>query len=363
MIVYIITIVLLFIFAISEENFRLSSGVKRSMAFISFVFLVLQVGLRWETGTDWEPYYYHFISFSGVPSIILSDFEYGYGLFEYIVKQLSDDYSVFLVLHAVIYYFLVFKGLNRYTSNFYLTLMLFYTLTIGILGSNRQLLALAICLYSVRFVMEKKPILFFLSVFIATFFHTTALFFAVYYFLNRDVKPVVFISILVGAIVIGKTPIPSIIVTFFSELIGGNILYKASVYSETSLVKLSIIGLFKRLTFLAIFYYTRNQLKEKVSYYNIMFNGYFIGIIFYFLFADSLLILVNRGSLYFNLMEPLLIASQMLLLKRNGSNLVGVSILIVVSFVFFFQSISAYSDLFLPYKGIFINTDFQRHLY
>jgi hypothetical protein len=83
----------------------------------------------------------------------------------------------------------------------------------------------------------------------------------------------------------------------------------------------------------------------------------------YVLFANSLLILVSRGDMYFNLLEPLLLASQVLLLTRKTNRLVMASALGVLSFVFFLQSISPYPDLFLPYKGLVINSDYSRPMY
>jgi len=359
---------MLFVFSVFEETYQVSQRLKSWMTTISFVFLVIQVGLRWETGTDWVPYYDHFVAFRGFTSIIISDFEYGYGFFEFVISQFTLNYSVFLLVHAIIYYSLIFKSFKNYSHNLYLTLMMFYTLSMGVMGSNRQLIALAICIFAVKFIKEKKPIIFFVLVLIATSFHTTAYIFAIYYFLNKDIKPVRFILILGSAIIIGKTQIPLIIISRFSELIGGNLLYKTSVYTDgtkevLAVSKLSIMGLMKRLSFLLLFYYNRTKLKDNLKYYTIMLNGYFVGIIFYFLFADTLLILVNRGSLYFTIMEPLLIASQILLLKRKDTKFVGLLILLMFSLIFFFQSISVYSDLFIPYKGIFINQDYHRLMY
>jgi len=91
-----------------------------------------------------------------------------------------------------------------------------------------------------------------------------------------------------------------------------------------------------------------------------MLNGYIVGIAFYFLFADSLLIMVSRASLFFNVMEPLLIASQICLFAKKENKMAIITVLMIFSFFFFFQSITTYSDLFLPYKGIFINSDYSR---
>jgi hypothetical protein len=367
--IYFFTILLLFAFAIIEAYYKVSLNTKRILFFIAFTILVLQVGLRWETGTDWDQYLNHFKSFNGFSSTspFLKRFEYGYNLSVLIVKLVSNKYSFFLLLHAIIYYFLIFKSFQRYAPYLYLSLMLFYTLSMGMMGSNRQLIALAICLYSLRYIIEKKPIKFFLLIFLAINFHVTAILFILYYFINSDIKPFTLILILVGSFVIGKFQLPILSFSYIGNLIGGNAVQKTLFYLNEakdiqSEYKLSIIGLVKRLIFLSIFYYNRKRISEELSYYNIMLNGYIIGIAFYFLFANSLLIMVNRGSIFFNVMEPLLIASQICLLKRKGNKVIIIALLMVFSFFFFFKSIAPYPDLFQPYKGIFINTDFKRNV-
>jgi len=365
MTIYFFTILLLFAFSLLDENYKLSSGLKKWMIFISYILLVLQVGLRWETGTDWESYYNHFVSLTGFTSVIFSEFEYGYGIFEWLVKSISSNYSVLLLIHAIIYYFLIVDSFKKYSPNLYLSLLMFYTLSMGVMGSNRQLIALAVCIYAIRFIIEKKPLIFFLLILIAISFHSTAYLFLIYYFLNKSIKSKVFLLVLLTAIVIGTTQLPMIIFTKIGELIGGPISFKTSVYADSakdimSEGKVSIFGLVKRLLFLSFFYYNRKKLSEKLSYYNILLNGYFVGIVIYFLFANSLLIIVNRGSLYFNMMEPLLISSQLYILKGKDFKFIAIIILLVFSIFFFFQSIAAYPDLFDPYKGLFINNNYER---
>jgi len=59
----------------------------------------------------------------------------------------------------------------------------------------------------------------------------------------------------------------------------------------------------------------------------------------------------------------LLIASQMCLLKGKDTKFAAMILLLIFSIFFFFQSIATYSDLFIPYKGIFINNNYHRVLY
>lgn len=370
MTIYLFTIILLFIFSIIETNYSVKINTRKIMHFSIYFILVLQVGLRWETGTDWIPYLSHFNSISDFASAspLKNGFEYGYNILVLLIKLIFSNYSFFLVVHAIVYYFLIFISLKRYNPYFYLTLLMLYTLTMGMMGSNRQLIALAICIYAVRFILEKRPIIFFLLIAIAITFHTTAFIFAIYYFLNRDIRPRTFFITLISSFIIGKTQLPFIIFSTIGDISVGHIATKILIYTEDAKYllaeyKLTITGLFKRLILLSIFYYNRKIISKKLPYYNTLLNGYTFGIAIYFLFADSLLILVNRGSLYFNIMEPILIASQVILFKGRLNKTIVIAILFLLSIIFFFQSIARYQDLFIPYKGIFINDDVHRIMY
>ncbi|MBE0650622.1 MAG: EpsG family protein [Bacteroidales bacterium] len=340
------------------------------MSLIIYLILVIQVGLRWETGTDWNSYLMHFQSISDFASTSpwRTGEEWGYSIFVWVVKFFSSDYTFFLLVHAIIYYFLIFKSFKHYTSYFFLSLLMFYSITMGMMGSNRQLIAVAICLYALRYIVEEKPTRFFLLVILAMMFHTTAILFIIYYFLNRQIKPMTLFLLLTFSIIIGYSSLPIYLFSHAGNLIGGVAGGKVAIYIELAkympqIDKLTLIGLLKRIIFISVFYYNRDKLSEKLPFYTIMLNGYIVGIVIYFLFAHSLTIMVSRGDFYFHIMEPILLASQMLLFNRRENKVIILFVLLVFSFILFFQSISVYPDLFLPYKGIFINTGYSRIMY
>ena len=368
--IYIGTIFLIFILAFLELGSKLTKNQVRIFSAFLFVLIIIQIGLRWETGTDWNPYYNKFIEVDDFNTVLLNavtGFEIGYGLFSFFIHNIFSNYSIFLLIHALFFYSVIFKSLKLFSPYIFITLLFFYATNLGIVGSNRQLLALAICLLSLPFVEKRKTIHFFLLIFVAFLFHTTAFLFSIYYFLNQTFKIKYVLIFLFISIIIGKTSIP-LNVFSFGGFLGESASSKVLFYSDGAKEgiesqNLSIFGLIKRLLFLFLFSYNFKILSTKLSYYKIIYNGYLCGLFLYFLFADSLLIIVNRGSLYFNVMESFLISSQFLILSSRLEKSFMLLVLLLISILLLFQSINAYPDLFIPYKSIFYNLDFKRDVY
>lgn len=368
MLIYIITFLILLIFSFLELRSNLTQEQHRAMAFFVFCLLVFQVGLRWQTGTDWDSYLLHFEEINTVADVFnsITGFEQGYSFFVLAVKSIWNSYTGFLMAHALVYYILVFSAFKKLTPYFFISITLFYATNMGVLGANRQLVALGVCLFALRYVLDRSYIKFFLCIGFAFFFHSTAIMFAIYYFLHRDIQRFWIFAILIVSFIIGKTGLPFFLFSFLGDNIGGmgsaKVLYYTERYQEDSeLYRLGVMGLVKRLVFIGLFIYNYEYLTTKLSYYKLIFNGYFVGLIIYFLFSSSILVLVNRGGLYFATMEVLLLASQFLLLKDKNHK-VGMLIIIFLASIFlFYQSLANYADLFIPYKGIFINSDFHRY--
>ncbi|MCS3871091.1 hypothetical protein J3D55_004007 [Chryseobacterium ginsenosidimutans] len=368
--IYFFTIFFLGFFALLEVNLK---DVKRSevlmntLKFLSFIILVSQMGFRWETGSDWNAYLDHYESFRneyrwiGYPN----QMELGYDFFAHIFYKYAYGYSIFLFVNALIFYLLIFKTLDFFSKYFFITLLVFYCLFMGNLGTNRQLLALALGLYSLTFLFKKQYTYYFLLIFVGYFFHATSLIFIFFFFINRNIKGHFLLALLLISIVIGYSPIP-IYIFGLAGGISAEASKKAELYvkaAEKETAVLSIFGLLKRLFFLFVFYIARNKLQEKIPQYNLIFNGYFLGILFYFIFSKSLLVMISRGSLYFNAMEPILMGFLLLLVEDKKKRMILMIPLLIIAIIDFNQSIGAYKDLFDPYKGIFYNVNYRRLMY
>lgn len=366
--IYNITMAILLMFSYVEIS-GIGSKAKRAMLFIAFFIFVTQVGLRWETATDWNSYRNHFEQEHTWESLLLNaaiGFEIGYGIFVWFVHAISENYTVFLFIHALVFYLLIFKAVNRLSHYKIITLMLFYAIMIGFTGSNRQLLAIAICLSSLTYAIDKQLKRFLLCIFIAALFHTSALLFSIYYLLNRDLKRYTILILITFSIFIGFSSVPSSVFGGIAGIFGETFRFKAEFYLDDSNHgpdDLSVFGLIRRILVLFIGLCLYRPIIRRAPIFRVFFNGYLMGLIFYFMFANSLLVLVSRGSLYFSVMEAFILASVPVALKDDLSKKIALGALFLYSIIAFYQSINTYPDLFIPYKGIFINSGYERNLY
>lgn len=369
--VYIITLLMIFVAGLIEINFNKSNLSIKLIFAVLFIIIVAQIGLRWETGTDWNTYLQNFENTNDILIVIansLIGFEFGYGLLVYFFKFFSTTYSLFLLFHALFFYAIIFKTFKKYSPFLTISLLIYYASNLGIVGSNRQLIAIAICLTSIKFVLARNWKSFFSIVFIASLFHTSAILFSFYYFLNKTIKIKYLIGVIVFSFLVGKTNYPFLIFSEFGGIFGDLSNNKTQSYTTTaeydlSILTLSWIGLAKRIIFIIVFKFFYFRIEKENKYYPILFNGYVLGLIIYLLFSSSLLVMVNRGSLYFNVVEGLLISSQFILIKNQLLKIGFLIIILIFSIILMYQSIAIYPDLFNPYKGLYYNFKLYRNMY
>lgn len=368
MLYYNFTLFILFILSLFETSLKKEKLFINILSLIILIYLVIQVGFRWETGTDWNSYLNHFtnISLKNFTDATEGFYEVGYNIFVLTCKLISNNYSFFLVIHSLLFYILIFKSFKYFTPNIFLCLLLFYALNLGLLGSNRQLLALAIGFYSLRFLIKSWNFTFLLFIIIASFFHMSAILFLIYYFLKNKISLFKLLALFTIAATIGFLIMPKVFNLEFSFLPAGYTLMKLLTYlekSETTTFVYPIFGLLKRTIIVSYFLINRSKFSKYNPLFNIVLNGYLIGILFFLLFSYTIPLMISRGSIYFNIMEPILLSYIILLYKDMYIKYLIIILLTIFSILLLSQSISPYKDLFDPYKGLFINNSYNRVLY
>lgn len=339
-------------------------GFHRFLTAVSMFALVFLIGLRWKTGTDWYPYYDLF-SWTYSRNFFEPDkyMDYGYVLFNNICYYISKDYSFLLVVHAVIFYIALFKSYKFFTPNIILCVFLYTAMFFGMVGSNRQLLAVAIGFLALTYYLKKnfKVALFLLLV--AVSFHITALLMLLYTLFNRTFKYKYILAAFALAIVLGQSGLMESAFGFVgSASEGGEGKVEAYAGATGHGTQLSFIGILRRCIMVLLLFYFAPILRKRHQYFDLCLNAYLYTVAGFFLFI-SVPIMAGRGMLYFNILEPVLIIYLIQLLARYKSSLLGYCLVFILIVLFFFQAINLYPELFIPYKGIFINTNYFRYMY
>ena len=133
--------------------------------------------------------------------------EWGFLLFNQLIGYLTLNRYVFIFIVTCVIYTLLFISIKRYCRNYpfavivFLGLWFFFTFTY-----LRQVMAATIGWLAIKYVIDRKPIQFFLIVFIAFTFHNSAIVLAPFYFVPaKKFDPVFVFFILIGSLAIGMT--------------------------------------------------------------------------------------------------------------------------------------------------------------
>ncbi|WP_190277401.1 EpsG family protein [Taibaiella lutea] len=326
---------------------------------ITWLLIVGMMALRWDMGTDWKPYLSFFERFANWEEFYNGPpiFEKGFWLLNIFAKNIYNNYTFLLFIIEGTFFTLLFRFFKFSTPYVLLCILLYFGLNIGITGSHRQLLALVICLSGLKSLIEGNKLKFIGLVILAFFFHASALLFLIFLFLNISIPIAIIITVIGACFIIGQTKLPFVIFSSLAGISEHNAekvdAYIKSAESELSRAQVSTMGIVKKILLPSIFLLTRKKIVEKYKYYNYFLNGYLFGVAFYFLFFKSLLVMVSRGSLYFNSMEPILLSLQLSIIKDKKIKNIVLFALCLFAIVFFFQSIKSYPDLFIPYKSVF----------
>lgn len=342
----------------------------------SYAILLFFVGLRWETGNDWAEYYVyyqHLTSLHDKP--VNNTFEIGYRLFSIALKRLDFSYSGFLLTYSAVYLgfiFFSFRDVN-YSLSGWLVLQLFAPFILGLMGTSRQVMALAICMFSVRYLLLKDWRKFLLCVAVATAFHISALVFLIAWPLARielsfrrlatALAVVATLSLLhVGTLVSHYAA--SMIAKFGAADLAAKFLLEqesTSAQFGNAAGDLTTWYIVVRLCTISLFLLAYPLFSEESD--KLYFRLYVCGFCMLFLLSGALFVLTERAALYFTIFQIHLLALPTRRFKRpvlRQSYCVG---LIALSLVRLYTGLYFVEPkIFVPYKGVIVDRDVHRDL-
>ncbi len=167
-------------------------------------------GIRWKVGTDHQSYLESYRALlNGVES--RREFE---GLFMYISRVFADfniHFTIWFGFWAfvqIVFFYLAFRN-ERYLLPYIGIIIVLGGYYLGWMNGIRQTIAACMFVFSIQFINGRKPLYYFLTIFIATLFHRSAVLLFIFYFIpQRDYfkNRYVNLALLLLAIIIGSNP-------------------------------------------------------------------------------------------------------------------------------------------------------------
>lgn len=192
---YIVLVLLLFAGSLLEVSGFRNDQVKIVRYFV-FAFLLMLVGLRYNTGADWAMYTK---AFETIPiEGNYPQWELGFVLVSNLFYYLFGNYYVLQFCATLFLLYALFKFYVARTNYPILSIAIFISMFfISIMMAQvRQSIALAIILLGNKYIFERKSLPFVLTVAIAAMFHISAIFALPLYLLNRKMNKVLAVLLL-----------------------------------------------------------------------------------------------------------------------------------------------------------------------
>lgn len=167
---------------------------ERYFHFASFLLLLFASCRGESVGGDLESYIPLFQNTTGNSSLteviqtaLLTGYEVGFVLLCKVICFFSDDSRWFIVVTSCISLIGPFYFINKYSKNKGLSILLYLLLAFYNVSYNniRQSVAISIVLISLHFLINRKKLLFFFGVALATTMHTSAVFSVFFYLFYR----------------------------------------------------------------------------------------------------------------------------------------------------------------------------------
>lgn len=335
---FILTLVFLFTSTRKYSDINVENTNKSAFVFCVFMLCFLSGFRSSNVGNDTIAYIY---LFDHAAENFFDDtrFEIGYVYLNYYLSQISRDPQILFVTVSVFIYFSFGRYIWKHSAIPWISLLLFFILYFGsTVNIIRQMIAVGILLWSIKFVVQRQPIYFAIIVLLAITFHTTAVFFIPAYFvplipMNKKALIVILGSGIVGYLLFA--PLLDYMMNYLSIYEG----YLDSKYFQgevrlATMIQILIslgVSVFSCHSFLT---YTDEafQRSEEGAYVKFMIIMQFISVAIYIVCLK--VNLLDRVALYFSIFSFINIANAISFLpeyKRRSYSIMIICVLLLYS--------------------------------
>jgi hypothetical protein len=351
------------------ESSKQFSWAKKYFVALSMYIMALFIGLRWETGTDWDNYKNLFDTLQLKWSFLFNvhHFDIGYVLFNALIKLFTDSYTIFLLANSFVTIYLLYRFVRKNSPCPNLSLFFFYSafMIAQFMGSNRRMMAMVFLLWAFYYLFEGCRKKYFALVLLAFLFHNSAIVGLLVLLVPKKMYSVRNVLIIWGCCFIaGLLQLPFKAIALSGDLLSKEtdsyLVEKIVYYSQTndqhlatstgSVAIQTTLALAKRGVFL-IFYWgiAQKHAIDKLSIY--FFNIYVLGLGGYLLLTGTIFQVLTA---YFALIEIVLLG-RMYSYTSASTKIVMLGGLFALTGMQLISALNVYPKLYMPYISCFSN--------
>lgn len=364
---YVYFFILFFGFAFFDV-LKLELSLRNLFFILSASTVILFSTIRWDTGADWESYYFLFTDAEDYwkgKYVEVNRIEFGYVWLNYIVSILSSNYTYMLLVNALLAIGIKAYFIRKETSIFLIAFFFYYSYYIADIAAVRQFVAMSFILMSSFYIQRKSKIGYFIAILLACSIHYSAIIFLLGYWIFWLKTSPKYLYIILGiSFVIGFFNVTGYILDVVLSLIpGGSFIQgKLQGYQEEGLETASgnpyvffALGAAKRLIIMPFFIWRMDYIATvDFNRYRGYVNLIIFGNLIYFLFILSIPVM-QRLSIYFSFFEIFVWGYFILSFKDRPLQITVFIIASLYAGLRLYLQINAYFDAYVPFKTIFSN--------
>lgn len=346
-------VLLLAVLILSVFLYPKSFGVAKVLT----VIIAVVEGLRWESATDFWIYFYNYISILR-PSI--KDWEridVAYFGLAYVFSSLAVPYIIFQLLYMAVTWWLYYKTMVFFKGASAVGILFLFCITIGLLGGERQWIAMSVFLYGLTFLVQGKMGCYVLAVTVASLFHVSALITLPLLLMNRKVSywywGSVMIVIVISPLIIDHF---TAVLIRYRDVAGPVYASKIKYYLETNQRYQTNFmylagGVLRRLLPIAVLLYIKPMQTWRGR--QLLLNISYASLLLYMFCVLNFEFLLGRLTIYYSLSDAIIFswfAAVYIGHQKGKWIMAGLGVWATAIFI---KSIMPYPELFIPYKTIF----------
>ncbi|SFL11029.1 EpsG family protein [Paenibacillus sp. 1_12] len=319
---------------IGSGNGFVSIQPNKFMTFIVMITFVMIAGLRKNIGDTFfymhsyvvDPYSWQFV---------MSSKDIGFGLFQMVLKQFSNDPQLLVFTTALITNVLIVGVLYKYSRLFELSLYVYITSGFYIVSMNgiRQFLAGAILFAATKYIFDGNWKKYFLVVLLASTIHQSALILIPIYFIVRrrawTSATFVLLSFAI-LLVIGYNQISDMMFSALEDTQYGN--YKDFKEGGANLIRVAVEGVP-----ILFAYMGRDKLREIFPKSDYVVNMSILSLVFMVIATQNWIF--ARFTIYFGLYNLILISWIVKLFVKRHQIIIYYAIIICYFIYFFYEQV------------------------